>query len=38
MAENAYMLPIIGEVGKLRRATQTSDILLSRHRNEETIG
>jgi hypothetical protein len=32
------MLPIIGEVGKLRKAAQTSDILISRHRYEETIG
>jgi hypothetical protein len=38
MAWDAYMLPIIGEVGKLRRATQTSDILIRRHRYEETIG
>jgi len=32
------MLPIIGEVGKLRKAAQTSDILIRRHRYEETIG
>jgi hypothetical protein len=38
MAWYAYMLPIIGEVGKLRRATQTSDILIRRHCYEETIG
>jgi len=30
------MLPIIGEVGKLSRATQTSDILIRRHRYKET--
>jgi hypothetical protein len=38
MAWDAYMLPIIGEVGKLRKAAQTSDILTRRHRYEETIG
>jgi len=38
MALDAYMLPIIGEVGKLRKAAQTSDILIRRHRYEETIG
>jgi hypothetical protein len=38
MAWNAYMLPIIGEVGKLRKAAQTWDILIRRHRYEETIG
>jgi len=38
MAWDAYMLPIIGEVGKLRKAAQTSDILIRRHRYEETIG
>jgi len=32
MASDAYMLPIIGEVGKLRKAVQTSDILIRRHR------
>jgi hypothetical protein len=34
---DAYMLPIVGEVGKLRKAGQTSDILIRRHRYEETI-
>jgi hypothetical protein len=38
MAWDAYMLPIIGEVGKLRKAAQTSDILIRRHRYKETIG
>jgi hypothetical protein len=38
MAGDAYMLPIIGEMGKLRRPTQTSDILIGRHRYEEPIG
>jgi hypothetical protein len=38
MACDAYMLPTIGEVGKLRRATKTSDILIRRHRYEETVG
>jgi hypothetical protein len=38
MAWDAYMLPIIGEVGKLRKTSQTSDILIRRHRYEETIG
>jgi len=38
MAWDAYMLPIIGEVGKLGKATQTSDILIRQHRYEETIG
>jgi hypothetical protein len=38
MACYAYMLPIIGEVGNLRKAAQTSDILIRRHRSEETIG
>jgi hypothetical protein len=38
MAWDAYMLPIIGEVGKLRKAAQTWDILIRRHRYEETIG
>jgi len=38
MASDAYMLRIIGEVGKLRKATQTSDILIRWHRYEETIG
>jgi hypothetical protein len=38
MAWDAYMLPVIGEVGKLRRAMQTSDILIRRHRYRETIG
>jgi len=37
MASDAYMLPIIREVGKLRKATQTSDILIRWHRYEETI-
>jgi hypothetical protein len=37
MAWDAYMLPIIGEVGKLRKAAQTSDILIRWHRYEETI-
>jgi len=37
MAWDAYMLPIIGEVGKLRKAAQTSDILIRQHRYEETI-
>jgi len=38
MAFDAYILPIIGEVGKLRKAAQTSDILIRRHGYEETIG
>jgi hypothetical protein len=38
MAWDAYMLPIIGEVGKLRKAAQTSDILIRWHRYKETIG
>jgi len=32
MAWDTYMLPLIGEVGILREATQTLDILISRHR------
>jgi len=38
MAWDAYMLPIIGEVGKLRKAAQTSNISIRRHRYEKTIG
>jgi hypothetical protein len=38
MAGDASMLPIIGEMGKLKRPMQTSDILIGRHRYEETIG
>jgi len=38
MAWDAYMLPIIGEVGKLRNAMQTSNILIRWHCYEETIG
>jgi len=38
MAWDTYMLPLIGEVGKLKKATQTSDRLIGWHRYEETIG
>jgi len=38
MASDAYTLPIIGEVRKLRQARQTSDILIRRHCCKETIG
>jgi len=38
MAWDSYMLPIIGEVGKLRKAAHTSDILIRQHHSEETIG
>ena len=31
------MLPIIGEVGKLRKAVQTSDMILRWHRYKESI-
>jgi hypothetical protein len=34
MAWDAYMLPIFGKVGKLRRAMQTSDIFIRQHRND----
>jgi len=37
MAWDGYMLPIIGEVEKLGKATQTADILIRRHHYEETI-
>jgi hypothetical protein len=37
MAWDAYMLPIIGNVEKLRNAAQTSDILIRWHRYEEII-
>jgi len=32
MAWDAYMIPLIGEVGKLRKAAETSDIVIRRHR------
>ena len=38
MVWDPYMLPIIGEVGKSRKAAQTSDILIRQHHYEETIG
>jgi len=38
MAWDTDMLPLIGEVGKLRKATQTLDILTRQHHNQETIG
>jgi hypothetical protein len=38
MACNADMLPIIGDVGKLRKAAQTSDILIKWQRYKETSG
>jgi len=38
MAWDAYMFPIIGEVGKLSKAAQTLDILIRRHHYEESIG
>jgi len=34
---NAYMLPRISEVGKLWRATQSSDIVIRQHHHGETI-
>jgi len=37
MAWDAYMLPIIGEVGKLEKSAQTSHILIRWHLYEETI-
>jgi len=38
MAGDTYMLPLIGEEGKVRKATQTLDILIQQHRYEDTIG
>jgi len=38
MASDAYTLPIIGEVGKLRKAAHTSNISIRWHRYEDTIG
>jgi len=37
MAWDAFMLPIFGEVGKLRKAARTSEILIRGHRYKETI-
>jgi len=37
MAWDDYRLPIIGEVGKLKKATQTLDILIRLHRYKETF-
>jgi hypothetical protein len=38
MAWDAYMLPIIVKVRKLKKAIQASDILIRCHRYEETVG
>jgi len=38
MTWDVYMLPLSGEVRKLRRAMQTSDIEIRQHHYEETIG
>jgi len=38
IAQDTYMLPRIDEVGKFCNTTQTSDILIRRHRYVETIG
>jgi hypothetical protein len=37
MACDAYILPIMGEVGKLRKAGQRSDILIRPHCYEDNI-
>jgi len=38
MVWDASMLPMFGEVGKLRNTAQISDILISRHRDKDPIG
>jgi len=38
MTWDAYMLAIVGKVGKYRKATQTSNILIRQHCYEETNG